>query len=263
MQSDLKPIFYDFPKGENLTIYPVGDVHYGSEEFNLDMWEELIGKVRSNSNAYVMLVGDLIDNGTKSAVTNCFRATATPGQQKKWLAEQLKPISDRILCAVSGNHESRQANVDADDNPLFDVMAKLDLEDRYRENGCFVAIRINQDRKASGKDRPTYTFFVTHGAGGGALIGGGANKTERFASHIEGVDVFVSGHTHKGMTFPVSKLKFDTHNKQIMQQKAYVCVVSSFLNYGGYPIKKMLPPSSQGLTEIILSRQSKHIKITI
>ena len=51
----------------------------------------------------------------------------------------------------------------------------------------------------------------------------------------------VVGHTHKPVTFPVAKLVF-THGT-VARRQFVVAAASSFLNYGGYPIRKMMRPT--------------------
>jgi hypothetical protein len=37
-----------------------------------------------------------------------------------------------------------------------------------------------------------------------------------------------------------------------------VAVASSFLNYGGYPVQKLLPPTAQTTTEIVMTISNTH-----
>lgn len=265
MLSELDPIFIDTPSGQDVKIYPIADLHYGSMQFNGERWNNFVKVISEEQNSYIIVAGDLIDNGTKSALTNCFDATCRPAEQKRWVAEQLKPLKDRILCVVSGNHESR--NKDVDDLPLYDVCAKLDIEDRFRENGCFLAVRMGGNEKdrhsASSVKRPTYMFCVTHGAGGGMYIGSALNRNERYITAMENVDVLVTGHTHKPAVICGSKLCFDVRNGRVVEKKFYSVVASSWLNYGGYAMKKMYTPVGQTLTEITLRGYKKDIRVTM
>ena len=110
----------------------------------------------------IILGGDLLNNSLKSSVANIYEETMRPREQKRRMAEMLKPISHKILCAVNGNHE-RRSGKDADDDPTYDIMCKLDLEHLYRENMAFLCLRFG-NKKGDGLRNPTYTFVVTHGA---------------------------------------------------------------------------------------------------
>ena len=149
MLPDFEMIQHQFLGGHDITIVPISDVHLGSPNCMEQEFIKFIDQVRNTPNMYLILGGDLIDNGTKSSVTNPFRATMPPSQQKKEMAKILEPVRDRILCIVPGNHE-RRSGKDADDDPCYDIAAKLDLETLYRENIAFVKIELGVKETASG-----------------------------------------------------------------------------------------------------------------
>ena len=61
--------------GHDITVIPVSDVHLGSPECMEQDFISFIDSVAKKPNVYLILGGDLIDNGTKSSVTNPFRAS--------------------------------------------------------------------------------------------------------------------------------------------------------------------------------------------
>lgn len=252
MLNDLIPIrkslsVKDHPEG--ITIVPLSDAHYGSEEFNEVLWHQAIQRIQDDPHCYAVLVGDLIDNGLKNSATNVYRQTVMPRDQKRWLADELKPIKDKILAAVGGNHERRTMR-EADSDPLYDVLMFLDIGEVYRENIAFLSVSFTYECDGTDKPRTTYLFGITHGAGGGMYVGSSANRAERYGQAIEGLDCLITGHTHKPLTFPVSKLVFDTHAKLVEQRQFVVVVASSFLDYGGYPVQKLLTPTAKTLTDV-------------
>jgi hypothetical protein len=177
----------------------------------------------------------------------------------------LKPIKNRILCAVSGNHENRSVK-DADDDPTYDIMCKLDLEDLYRPNAAFVKIGIGTRPKSDSdnieRSQACYVFAVMHGAGGGVYTGAAVNRNERFGNVIDGLDCLVVGHTHKGTVSKPAKIVVDVrHNK--VSQKHYTVINSvSWMSFGGYAIKKMLLPAQGGNPQTLrLSKTSKKITV--
>lgn len=254
MINDFIPIIHkvklkDHPNG--ITIVPLADAHYGSQEFDSVLWHKTIKRIYDDPHCYAVIVGDMIDNGLKNSVTNIYEATCSPRQQKAWLMEELKPIAPKILAAVGGNHERRSGR-EVDLDPLYDVMLAIGREDVYRQNIAFMSIQFCRESQG-GKSRTSFAFAITHGAGGGMYIGSSANKTERYGSYIDGIDGIITGHTHRPVAFPVSKLVFDHSARSIQQRQFVVVVASSFLNYGGYPTEKMLPPTAHTTTEIKLA----------
>lgn len=261
MNGDFKPIIWDLPAKQDITIYPIADLHYGAKEFMGKEWKEFVDRIQQEKNSYIVIVGDMINNALKSSVSNIYEETCRPSEQKRWIADQLKPIKEKIICGVGGNHERRSLR-EADDNPLYDIFSKLDIEDRFRENMAFSIVRIGaSDRSVNGALRPTYTICATHGNGGGMYIGSSANKTERFGMAIDGIDIFITGHTHKPLTFPASKLVVDAKNKKVSLKQFKVVVATSWMTYGGYPAEKMMPPVAHELAEIKLSSIGKSVRV--
>lgn len=254
MLNDFNVIKVELSTKEPITIVPLGDAHYGAREFNEARWNETIQRIKDDPYCYAVIVGDMIDNGLKNSVTNVYEQTAMPGEQKRWLLTALEPIKDKILAAVGGNHE-RRSKKEVDSDPLYDVFCKLGIEDKYRSRIAFLNVRFIPDdgskRSEHGSARTSYAIAVTHGAGGGMYVGSGANRTAMFGAYI-GVDILITGHTHKPMTFPVSRLVFDAQNCTVRQDQFTVVVASSFLDYGGYPVERLLTPTAKTLTEIRL-----------
>ena len=261
MLSDFEMITHHFPNNYDITIFPISDVHLGASEHMEKEWSEFCRHIEETPNAYIVLGGDLINNSTRNSVSNVFEETMRPREQKKVIAEMLMPIRDRILCSVSGNHE-RRSGKDADDDPTYDIMCKLDLEHLYRENMAFVKIRIGK-KDADGLRNPTYMLTVTHGAGGGMLTGGAVNRNERFGYVIDGMDCLIVGHTHKPFVTQPSKIKIDPYNNKVDIKPFKVVSSSSWLNYGGYAAQKMLLPSSHAPQTITLCGNRKDIKVTM
>lgn len=261
MLHDFEMITHEFPNRDDITIIPISDVHLGAREHRSQDWIDFCTRVATHPNVYVMLGGDLINNATRSSVSNVFDDTMRPSEQKKLMAKMLEPIRDKILCCVSGNHE-RRSGKDVDDDPTYDIMCKLDLEHLYRENMVFVKIRIGNPC-LSGMTNPTYSIVVTHGAGGGIYTGAAVNRNERFGYVIDGMDCLIVGHTHKPTISQPSKIFIDTHNNKISMKPFKVISATSWLDYGGYAAQKMLLPTSHALQTVTLRGKRKEIIVTM
>lgn len=259
MKSDFDLIARHFD--EDIRIIPVSDVHLGAAEHLKHEWDDFCGSVLKKPNTYLLLGGDLINNNTRSSVGLPWNDTIRPREQKRIMCDMLEPLRDRILCAVSGNHE-RRSGKDADDDPMYDIMCKLDLEDVYRENMAFMVLRFG-DQASDGCKNPTYTICVTHGAGGGMLTGGAVNRAERFGYTIDNLDCLVLGHTHKPYVTQPSKILIDARNNRVSFKPIKVISMTSWLAYGGYAAQKMMLPSSYAPQEMLLHRKYKQIDVTM
>lgn len=267
MLPDFELITHDLRGGHDVTIIPVSDVHLGAAECMEKEFMEFVKMVKDSEHVYITLGGDLLNNATKSSVSNIYDEVYRPSTAKRMMANILEPIRDRILCAVGGNHERRSSR-DVDDDITYDIMTKLDIEDLYRENIAFLKLQLGVAETRSGgvnagKCRPTYCIAVTHGSGGGVLTGAGVNRNERFGYAIDGVDALIVGHTHKPYTTQPGKVVVDPRNNQISVKPFKVISSTSWLSFGGYAAQKMLLPSTHCLQKLQLSGDHKEMAVTM
>ncbi|MBO4584313.1 MAG: metallophosphoesterase [Clostridia bacterium] len=263
MRKDSEVIVRHWPEPpETIDVYPVGDVHLGAAECMEKEWKDFLAKIYEMPNAYLIISGDMINNATRSGVSDIFRERLSPSQQKQLMAEMLAPVKDRILCAVPGNHEARSRK-DADDDPMYDICAKLGIEDLYRENLAVVKLQMGDIEHGNSDLHPTYTLAVTHGAGGGIYTGAAINRDERFGNVIEGANVLIVGHSHKAHITKPSKLVINKQYNVVKERPYYVVGLSSWMEYGGYAARKMLLPSSRMAQVIHLGGRRNRISVTV
>ena len=262
-----KIICHEFQGGHDITVIPIADVHLGSEECMQEKFERFVQAVANTPNVYLTLGGDLIDNGVKNSVTNVYRQTMRPSEQKRRMAEILAPIRDRLLCAVSGNHERRSSSGKSgvDDDPTYDILCKLDKEEIYREDLAVVKIQLGIRKRETGTlthawERPTYSLIVSHGNGGGMLPGASVNRGQRFAYLFSGMmDALILGHTHTPYGIKYKRINIDARNNTITDETFKVVCATSWLEYDGYPVQKLLLPTAFAEQWLILSGKNKKL----
>lgn len=267
MLGDFELITHDLRGGHDITIIPVSDVHLGAAECMEKEFIEFIDRVRQTENVYLTLGGDLLNNATKSSVSNIYDEVYRPSTAKRMMANILEPVRDRILCAVGGNHE-RRSSKDVDDDITYDIMAKLDIENLYRENVAFLKIQMGNASDANGnrnrgKYRPTYCIAVTHGSGGGVLTGAGVNRNERFGYALDNVDALIVGHTHKPYTTQPGKVYVDLNNNKVSVKPFKVISSTSWLGFSGYATAKMMLPTAHCLQTLLLRGDKKEMIVTM
>jgi predicted phosphodiesterase len=250
MKSPRVPILVKLPESlASVEILLASDIHAGSAEFDQSKWarfEELLGK----PDTYVIFAGDQCEYATRSSKSDVYTQALSPSQQKRWWIEHLKPYKDKILCIVDGNHEYNRASKDADDFPLYDIALALGIEDRYRSEAAFVDIGIGSCR--GGTRQVHYVFRVQHQAKN--------NVNHGTADGFEGIDIFVSGHTHKPMDKPLGKLVYDSTKKTVSHKDVENVVCGHFLRFGGYGERNGYRPTSQKLYSVVLSGKKKAIE---
>ena len=250
MKSTRVPILVNLPESlASAEILLASDIHAGSAEFDQSKWarfEELLKR----PDAYVIFAGDQCEYATRSSKSDVYTQTLSPAQQKRWWIEHLKPYKDKILCIVDGNHEYNRASKDADDFPLYDIALALGIEDRYRSEAAFVDIGVGSIR--GGTRQVHYVFRVQHQARN--------NVNHGTADGFEGIDIFVSGHTHKPMDKPLGKLVYDPTKKTVSHKDVENVVCGHFLRFGGYGERNGYRPTSQKLYSVVLSGKKKAIE---
>lgn len=251
MKSSRVPIVINLPKELDLAeIFIAADVHTGSAEFDEKKWGQFEELLKSPGK-YVIFAGDQCEYATRSSKSDVYTQALSPRQQKDWWIQHLRPYKDKVLCIVDGNHEFNRASKDADDFPLYDIALALGIEDRYRSEGAFVDIGVGHVGTAGKQAR--YVFRVQHQAknnvNGGTVDG------------FEGIDVFVSGHTHKPMDKPFGRLVYDPKNKYVSQKDVENIVSGHFLRFGGYGERGGYKPTSTKLYSVILhGKKAKNIE---
>lgn len=230
MLDDFTPILHTLP-GRDTRVYAVGDVHIGAREADLDGFAKFIDKVRREKGSYVVIVGDVLNFGTRDSVTNVYEETMPPSAQVDKAAELLAPVADKILGCVGGNHEKRGVkSVDLD--PLYQVMTLIRKPELYRPNMAFVRVRLKNDATSA---KEAYSLLLVHGRT--------ENKKRHFANAVEGVDAIVSGHTHNGLVEKPARIVF-THNNNVVVRPLVSLTATSWLNYGGYAAAGLLLPKA-------------------
>ena len=233
MLSDFQLIKSTFDDFSHLNIYPLGDVHIGSRECNLNLLRQWVDMVQQDPNGRVVLIGDIMNMGLKSSRSNVYEEALNPMEQKELCFELLNPIADRILAGCSGNHEYRAVR-EVGTNPLYDVFCRMRIEDRYRENLCFLKLTVGKN----GKNPNTYGIVLSHGKS--------KNKDLDWTYAVDGADVFISGHTHLGTHQPCSKIKMDLTHEVVKTIGYQHIVVLPFQEYGGYAAREKYKPMHLG-----------------
>lgn len=238
-------------KSDNpINLYPIGDVHIGSKEFDSRTFERWLDTVENDDNARVVIVGDMMNMGLKNSKSNVYEEVLHPFEQKEMCYEYLVPIKNKIIGAVSGNHEYRSVK-EVGSNPLYDVMCRLGIEDIYRENIAFIKLTVGN----CGKNPNVYGLTLTHGST--------KSKDEKWNYSVDGCDLFITGHTHEASHKPFGKIKMDLTHETVKVIGYHHIVVTPFQAYGGYAIRGKYMPSNLGQFQCInFSSSEKRIGYT-
>jgi predicted phosphodiesterase len=250
----LRVITKTYPKDtEYITLYPISDVHWGAAECMELEFQAYLRQIQDDPTAAVLLAGDLLNNGIKSSKTDVYKEKYPPDVQKEMMIDLLEPIKDKIIAGVAGNHEYRTVKESCQD-VMKDIFMALQIKDRYTPDAAFVKISLGEKPN---KKPATYMIYLTHGNGGGAALGSGISRQDNYQISIEGVDISISGHTHKPAKVPSARLVFDSRNNNIIRSNTLIFVCTAWLDYGGYPVRAQMRPTAFYPDDIRLDGRSK------
>lgn len=239
MLDDFQLIKHTFNSEPFINVYPLGDVHIGSKECDVSLLKEWVETVRQDPFGYAVIIGDMMNMGLRNSKSNVYEETLSPMEQKELCYELLNPIADKILAGCSGNHEYRAVK-EVGMNPLYDVFCRMRIEDRYRENVCFLKLTVG---KHTPNNNVTYGMVLTHGSS--------KKRDLDWTYAVDGADVFVSGHTHVGTHQPCGKIRMNLRDESVKTVPYQHIVVLPFQQYGGYAVRGKYLPNHLGQYQCI------------
>jgi predicted phosphodiesterase len=199
-----------------------------------------------------------MDNATKTSVSDSYSQDYNPQEQMDMLVEMFKPIKNKILCITQGNHEARTYKKEGIDI-MKNVAGRLGLENRYSPEAVLLFLRFGNNNR---KRRQLYTFYVTHGSGGGRKEGAKAIRLADLAC-IADCDIYIHSHTHLPMIFKEDYVRVsESTSSSSMVTKLFVNT-SGNLKYGGYGEVIGCKPASVDKPVIHLCGDKKHATATL
>lgn len=258
-----KPIAHKLPNTlDHIDLHILADWHVGDPNCDLESIKAQVEEVRSNPKAYCVLGGDLINNATKSSVSDIYSEALSPMTAMSTLVDLLSPIKDRILAATGGNHELRTYREDGLDITRL-VCRELGIEKLYRMDFAIMFLKLGSSSKEHHPGRQVpYTIYMSHGRGGGAKIGGKANRLADSAAICD-ADLFIVGHTHQPMTFKDTYLRCTPSTMGVEAvERTYVNTAAS-LDYGGYGAAGMFRPGSKSYPVVRLDGRKRDITVRL
>lgn len=210
-------------------IVQIGDIHIGAKNCAIDELRETVKYVKKNDNVYVKLAGDLLDlivhsdrkrfNPSEVDDKNfSIRDLGDlPNKQAEMLIDELKPIQDKILCAVIGNHEVSIAKYHH--NNIYDHYCNaLGIADEFRLGDVGI---MKYKFSWGGKNSSCRDWVIKHG------IGGGGYREGYVLNHVMDLfrkydcDIHTMGHVHKSIAKSFDYVGINSHCNLAKRRKMY------------------------------------------
>lgn len=233
----------DYSHLEKLHVFPLGDVHKGSANYQALKWREWCAYVAETDHASFLGTGDFLNVALKDSVSDVYTENLTVGDAKWELVDDLRPIADagRLDLLLPGNHEGRITRATGD-CPIRDVARALEVP--YAPVSALLVYVVGDVE---------YEVAIRHGSGSGRA-GAQATRMERESQTII-ADVYVSGHTHRQQILRGAVFQRIV-DKLVRRRQVYVSS-GSFLSYEDYAARTGLPPADVGCPRIRLDGRRK------
>ena len=247
---------------KSIELHTFADLHIGDKNCDIETIKNRIDYIKSKDNAFCILNGDIINNATKTSVSDCYAEELSPMEQIERFVELFEPIKNKIIAITQGNHEKRTYNKEGIDI-TFLCAKQLGLSSRYAPIGAVIFLRFGtQSKKAKKTNKQDeirgmcYTIYCTHGSGGGRKEGAKAIRLADMSSIVD-VDIYIHSHTHLPMVMKQAFHRVDTRNSAISIVDKLFVNTSSSLNYGGYGQAFEFKPNSKDTPVIYLNGTKK------
>lgn len=265
-----------FPREfESIYLVPLGDFHIGDEsglsgkneegQFALKQFNGMIDWIKGRPNVYTFLMGDLFEVALKDTFGDIYNQSFNLSTAKDFITEKLKPIQDRILGAIDGNHEERIMRK-VGDSPVNEICKRLGID--YFPNWCaYLFLSVGEIRNGKrDKRRPMiYSAFLHHMTGGGRTPGGKLNKLKVMKS-MALANIYCGAHIHIKGGFKEKYIIPDYRSKTLNYGQEVYVATGSYMGYAAYSIKGMYQKPATGATRIRLNgepEKGKDIHISI
>ena len=201
----------------SLKILPLGDLHFGNNAFNENLFEKWLNVARTAKRKVILLNGDLLE----FLDANRFykpKNYIDVNEQLEYVIDTLKPFKKDIICNLNGNHGTRTVKqYDLDTDQLIGDALGIETTNSFHEDICI----------AKGRNPRYIRVYCQHIAPN--------SKDEllamrRFASQMESIDadLYLGGHNHKAMFYT----KVYRGLEYTPLRKSF-CFTGSFLDYRG------------------------------
>lgn len=234
-----------------LKIVVMADLHIGDAHCDLPLIRERLKSVQEEPDTALILNGDILNNATKTSVSDCYSEVLPPMEQIQRAVELFEPAKDKILAVTTGNHERRTYNKEGID--LMEVFARqMGLYDRFAPGAALLFVSFGRCSRRKSDGRPmTYSLYINHGSGGGRKEGAKAIRLADMASIVD-ADVYIHSHTHLPMIMKQGFYRTCEANRSVAPVSKLFVNTAAALDYGGYGEIQEYKPTSKDTPVIYL-----------
>lgn len=255
---------YNMPMAKSGGIFkliPIGDIHRDSHNCDVDGWKKFLKRAKEEDDGNTMYIGlgdynDFASYSERHKMKSARLHESTCIKMDKWaqkdvdaLADEMEFMGSKMIGLIEGNHGWEFLDGDTDTDKLSNRLLCPNL-------GALSYVRINFQHK--GETRAHINLFLSHGKGGGQLIGTSFNKVDKMREVCDDADIYIMGHDHKKGIIPVDVIGFrskrdggiEMENKQKLLVRSGSFLKGYVENEESYVARALLRPASLGVVKV-------------
>ena len=237
-------------------LIPIGDLHRGDKHLSTTGLAKLKGYldwVMERPNAYVFLMGDILNTASRSSKTNPFESMSGDDEYQASV-DLFKPYAARIIGCITGNHENRMSK-EFGFNPLKPFCNELGIP--FCGFSACIKVRVGQRKESPNQYEQVYWGYAHHGVGGGGTLGAALNKKVKLQEIVHCMDWYMAGHDHQLITASRNILR--PYRDKIIHQRVHYVDTGSFLDWNGsYAEEAAMAIGKQGAPRLRFDGREYH-----
>lgn len=211
-------------------ILNLGDVHYGDANCDRKLLERTVEYIFDNPNTYWVSTGDVLNVALKGGVSNVY-TSQSPEEEYEECISLLEPIADKCLGLVGSNHHHR---IEKEIGMSLDKLFCKELGIPFLGETAIVNVTVG---------RCAYYIGLAHAVGGGRTQGAKTNASFRLSEVYQGLDLYMTGHTHSYRHFVTNQTVVDRKRNKLTTVESHFLTTGHFLDWDGSYAERMLLPS--------------------
>lgn len=248
------PIFtIDHTDKSKLSLYPIGDIHKGAAQHLEELFRQWLRYLRDTEDVSCIFTGDGVNSAIPGSKSDPFEEKYPLQEAIDRLSVDLRIAQDKIDAMIAGNHEMRAYRLTSLD-PMKILADKLGIE-AYDQTSMLLRYLVGDQ---------SYTIYLRHGTGNPSTIGGMTNQMKASRDTVF-ADVYITGHTHKQLAFPLDIFipDFTGDTPRIVRQKQFFVSSGSFVGYERYAQERGWSPTHPGAPRIYLDGKRHDIHVSL
>ena len=177
---------------EEIELVFFGDLHYGSETCKIKAFKDMIEYIAKTKNCYCAAMGDMLE----AILPKDKRFEVSRKNRYKVIDEcvaditkMLKPIKDKILFMLTGNHEYK-LYAEGYGDPILRIANELEVP--YSGYSGFIKLRLPREKTHN----RSIVIYAHHGTIAGRKKGSVINRVEALPQTYD-ADIYLVAHSHK------------------------------------------------------------------